>query len=807
MTGRGLRLPGTFTVSLLAGLTTWVSLLTWTGFSERPSGFLVPLFFACLLVAVVGMLLRSAHLHPLLVAPVQAAALLLWLNHLWAGDVSLAGWLPTGTSLNQVAVNLGHSMSVSQHYAAPVPKDVVAFYPAVILAGCATAVLVDLLACGLRRVPLAGLPLLAVYTAPLSILAGGVSWVKFAIGALCFLFLIAADETRRLTHWGRQLTSGLVQDSQVSTVSGQAVRASARKIGLTATGLAVVVPLLVPTLGAGLLAKSGNGPGDGNGAVSLSNPMVSLKRDLVQGQDENLVYVTTPDPDPSYLRIAVLDQFDGSAWRPSGRAIPVQQRSEGQMPPPPGLDPDVPRTEVPYSIRITPQFRSRWLPTPYPIASIKATGDWRYDTTTMDFISAADGQTTAGMHYRLRALHPSYNSRRLNNVGPPPVDLMAKYTKLPKDLPPSVQRLARQVTSRQTTDFSRAVRLQDWFRGDGGFTYSLAHASGDSMQQLARFLGHGPDSRTGYCQQFAGAMALMGRTLGIPSRVAVGFYQPQYVSGDTWVFSSHDLHAWPEMYFDGVGWVRFEPTPSPRVAGVPAYTVGPLSTVDPFHPQPTTPLPTGQNRFDQKPGVKTGVTSTQPTGHHAAGWNGPLTAVLVLLGVLLLASLPRLVRGWLRRRRWGTARTAPALAEAAWAELRDVALDLRLGWDDTVTPRVRARDLATAFGSPDDADFATSGQRSRGRRAAPKAAAALDRLVELVERARYARPGAREPVDEAVTRQVFEDVAVCARALRDGTTRGRRLVAGWAPVSLVVGGRRKRGASEGLRTFGLDHAT
>src|SRR6185312_1104805 len=114
-------------------------------------------------------------------------------------------------------------------------------FPALILAGACAALLVDFLACGLRRVPLAGLPLLAVYTAPLSILDHGVSWVKFAAGAVCFLLLLAAEESRRLAHWGRQLSSGLVFDSQASTVSSQAVRASARKIGLTATGLAVVV--------------------------------------------------------------------------------------------------------------------------------------------------------------------------------------------------------------------------------------------------------------------------------------------------------------------------------------------------------------------------------------------------------------------------------------------------------------------------------------------------------------------------------------------------------------------------------------
>ena len=63
-------------------------------------------------------------------------------------------------------------------------------------------------------------------------------------------------------------------------------------------------------------------------------------------------------------------------------------------------------------------------------------------------------------------------------------------------------------------------------------------------------------------------MALMGRSLGIPSRVAVGFLRPEQVGQDTYVYSSRDLHAWPEMYFGGIGWVRFEPTPQ-RAITVP----------------------------------------------------------------------------------------------------------------------------------------------------------------------------------------------------------------------------------------------
>ncbi len=783
-----LRWPSSATVSLLAALTTWAALLTWSGFSEAPGGFLVPLLGACVLVAVVGMLLRSAHAHPVLVVLAQLVVLLLWLDHAWAGAEAVGGWLPTARSLHGVAAALGHSMAVSQQYAAPVPRGVHGLYPALVLAGAAAAVLVDLLACGLRRVPLAGLPLLAIYTAPISILHGGVSWAKFALTALCFLLLLSADESRRLTHWGRQLSSDLLFDSQQSAVSGQAVRSSARKIGLTATALAVVVPLLVPTLGAGLLAGKQNGAGNGTGSVSLSNPMVSLRRDLVQGRDVNLVYVTTPEPDPSYLRIAVLDQFDGSAWLPGGRAIPGQQRADGPMPPPPGLDPSVPRTVVPYSVRIASAFQSRWLPAPYPVSWINASGDWRYDTTTMDYISTARDQTTAGMSYRLRALVPTISARRLAKANPPPVDLEAKYTKLPKDLPASVERLARRVTAHETTDYGRAARLQEWFQGDGGFTYSLQHASGDSMQQLARFLGTGPGSRIGYCQQFAGAMALMGRALGIPSRVVVGFLHPQYVSGNTWVFSSHDLHAWPEMYFEGTGWVRFEPTPAPRVTSVPGYSVPPVHTQTPQH-QPAQAAGSAHHRIDH-PNVKRGLAGNLAIGQQPPAWRFPVITVLAVLAALLLVAAPWALRTWRRRRRWRAAGTAPGLAEAAWSELRDAAVDLRLGWDDTVTPRVGARDLATHFG--------TVGE--------PGTTAALDRLVERVELARFARPARNgQRLQPGAVDEATGDVAACTQALGEGTTRGRRLLARWAPLSLVrplTGGPRL-----GAGRVGVDHAS
>src|SRR5690606_36499419 len=75
-----------------------------------------------------------------------------------------------------------------------------------------------------------------------------------------------------------------------------------------------------------------------------------------------------------------------------------------------------------------------------------------------------------------------------------------------------------------------------------------------------------PRHRRGDCEQFAASMALMARIIGIPSRVAMGYTPGSEVRPGEWVVRSRDAHAWPELYFQGTGWVRFEPTPA-GVAG------------------------------------------------------------------------------------------------------------------------------------------------------------------------------------------------------------------------------------------------
>ncbi|HEX6246676.1 MAG TPA: DUF3488 and transglutaminase-like domain-containing protein [Nocardioidaceae bacterium] len=770
--------------SFLAALTTWVALFAWAGFVADPSGYLAPTLGALLLVALSGSLLRSLRTPTVLVLLAQLAVLALWFTHRWVPAEAWGGWWPTSGSLAEAGALLRQGAAAAQSYPAPVPESVPEILPLLVASGALVGVLVDLLACGLRRVPVAGLPLLAVYTAPVSILDGGVPWWVFAAGAVGFLALLVTDQARSLSLWGRPVSrTGTFVDSGAGTLPGISLRTSARRIGLTATSLAVVAPLVVPTLSLSLLPGSGpGGAGDGD-QVSITNPMVGLRRDLARGRDVDLLTVQTENADPSYLRISVLDAFNGLTWKPSRRDIPSEQRAEGTLPDPPGLDGGIPRREVDLQITTEDAFDSAWLPTPYPVTSIDAPGDWRYDTDTFDFISAADGQTAGGLTYSLSALEVDASAEALLAGGASPEAIFTPNTEVPDDLPELVEELAREVTDGLGSKYEKAVQLQNWFRRDGDFSYSLNRGpTGNGNEDLVRFLTPGPEGRIGYCEQFAASMALMGRTLGIPSRVAVGFLEPQQVGQGRYVYSAWDLHAWPEMYFDGAGWVRFEPTPGTRAPSVPDYTTADVAAPEPSE-LPTTseaPLSPEQADRDRLQG------DAAPTGGEDGSSSGgtAVRTALVVLGLLALLLAPRLARAAVRRRRWSQALSAREAAEAGWRELRDTALDLRLGWDDTITLRTQARSLAAAFGPGRSKDVDEVARiRSRGAAANPDAAHALERVVRDVEQARYSRDTAGAHGRE--TDDVRADVELCADALYAGAMKKRRRSAVWLPASLV----------------------
>src|SRR5699024_1469363 len=108
---------------------------------------------------------------------------------------------------------------------------------------------------------------------------------------------------------------------------------------------------------------------------------------------------------------------------------------------------------------------------------------------------------------------------------------------------------------------------QAYFRGDD-FEYSLDAPEKASGDAISDFLS----DKKGYCVQFSSAMTIMARTMGIPARIGVGFAGGEEDDGGYDV-SMQDSHAWPELYFEGAGWVRFEPTPGGPAGDLPEWTL------------------------------------------------------------------------------------------------------------------------------------------------------------------------------------------------------------------------------------------
>ncbi|MEP6816046.1 MAG: DUF3488 and transglutaminase-like domain-containing protein [Marmoricola sp.] len=729
--------------AVLAATTGWLALLSWRGMAQHPFRFIGPLLLAAVLVALTGWLVRRATSRSWLALLAQLVILTIWLLHRVSHH-----WLPTTGSVRLLFRELGDGASAAQRYASPVSTLHPEFHTLLLVSGLGVLLAVDLICCGLHRASLAGLPLLLTITISASVLLQPVNWLVFLGTAFGWLALVAMQETTRLGSWGRG-TGG----STFTAVGGLSAR-----IAVCCGLIAVVFTGALSSTG----RNFGNfGQGDSAGSITVANPLLDLRRNLRETRDVPLVSLTTNDSNPSYLRLTVLDDFTGSSWQPSERDVQSTGQIRGQLPPPPGLDSAAEGPDHVWHLAVDAAFATTWLPLPYPSTRLDVGDSWRYDPDTLDVIGVGT-TTAAGMSYSATTFSPRVVPDKVRVARTAPASLRARMTALPSELPSVFLTTAQRITKSATNDFDRAVALQDWFRTRGGFAYSTDPAAGSGIGTLERFI---TTEKVGYCEQFSAAMAVMARSLHIPARVAVGFRSASRV-GDHYVFSSHDLHAWPELYFEGVGWTAFEPTPADRTGAPPAYTTQ-VAATDPGNTPSDTSSATAKPT-QAKPKVAPGgaLTGAKANQKHSYTW------LLVLLALLLLAAVlgtPRVLRATTSRRRWATAHTTEALADAAWTEVRATAVDLELGWSDQSTVRANGREVQ--------------------RVVVPtlEAREAIDEVVTFVELTRYARP---RKISRDYRDRVQRDVSTWQDAMFEAVDRRRARRARWWPRSVSESLRR-----------------
>ncbi len=147
----------------------------------------------------------------------------------------------------------------------------------------------------------------------------------------------------------------------------------------------------------------------------------------------------------------------------------------------------------------------------------------------------------------------------LNHLpGDIPFSLPQRYLQLPEKLDPRIPELARQITGSEPSPYRRAIAIERYLTTRYGYTLQLP--SQPPADPLADFLFH---RRRGHCEYFASSMAVLLRTIGIPSRIITGFRGAQFNQiNSTYIVRASDAHAWVEVYIPGAGWLTFDPTPT-----------------------------------------------------------------------------------------------------------------------------------------------------------------------------------------------------------------------------------------------------
>lgn len=840
-------------LALVGGCATMLTSLCLTPLFQLSSPWFGRAFFVVVVIVGIGMALRRLEIAgrrtPASVVVLVQLAWVAWIA-LRMADAStfVRSVVPTRASVAAFADQIDKAFSVMNQYAAPIPNDrniVVLTAVTVSLVG----VLVDLVTAGLRQGAWAGLPLLAVYAIPAAVLPAGLGVVAFLGPAIGYLLLLATEGSLRIRGWGAPIGLGVGRGKragrEAAAAAGSAAGSAApddavaldgavalsemglptrepapeptagrrgassredpdetvrvpllgstgRRVGFAALALAIAIPALVPDLTPRLPSSGGDGTGGGGRVIAVGDPVVDLNRDLRRGRNILLftftaVTATGKATTPDYLRTVVLDDFDGSSWKPSARTVPTQNSlaSSPSLPQAPGFVSLDDRPGNTYRFDMTTDYTSTWLPLAYPPSTVSVTGDWRYDSNTLDVVSAASGLTTAGITYTEQAVGVDTVGSRLRDAGPAPADIVTRLTALPSLPPGQVTTLVDSITNgHDGSKYDQALAIQDYFRTQ--FKYSLDREPGTGTAALVSFL----NDKSGYCEQFAATMALMGRIKGIPARVAIGFLPGEKQPDGSYTVRSHDAHAWPELYFSGTGWVRFEPTPATRTGNTPSWlnpanqdagNTGPTASVSASAPVDTSVATAGPTTL-----ADPGLDPTQVTGTDAptAWWKLPLGLAIALLVILLLLT-PALVRRSRRRRRLRGDAVPGRAAELAWIELLDSCRDLGVRLPSGASPRATARVLVDGPGRLGPGHTVSVLRGPAPTRAGgvldDDARGALNKLVHLVEQARYSG----RPLSSTATSDVGELVARVISSVRAPMARGRRARAILMPASLA----------------------
>ncbi|MCH8900442.1 MAG: transglutaminase domain-containing protein [Acidobacteria bacterium] len=555
-----------------------------------------------------------------------------------------------------------------------------------------------------------------------------------------FVFLVAAttlavglDEHDRGA--GRMARPG----HHPSAVGGAPVSAGA--LGLLvltvvgAIGVSSALASQVPTDG-NLTWRTGGSLTTGYYGGVTYNPYVSIHRGLVSQSGAELFTARLDgavDPTDVYYRLITLDTYDDGKWYAAeGQLLPAsdgvfEDRDSGYAGP-----------TVPVNAALTIHaLRQGWLPAPYAVTGVGGEEAASFRIRTSDVsVRFSGNRTYNGMEYAIAADVPVTDSRAIvtdENGRLSPLFAVAaeeqetvpeadptvvhrelpdaeRYVQLPDGLDPRIGAKADELTDRFTTAFEKGLALEYWFRESGGFVYSLDVdvEAGHGPDVVARWL-FDPDStdyRRGFCEDFATSMGVMARSIGIPTRVVLGFTPGEVTENGDVLVTDRNGHSWVELWIPSQGWMRFDPTPRGDGINPAAYrTIAAqlgfdvafyLGQVPELPPEPQAADVPNPGLGAQLEPIRTPIPRPAGAANTGGGlaFNWPTAAVILALAAGIIGVVPALK--WARHRA-RMRRLAHGDVSAAWEEVVARLADLDHAVDAAATPHEVASTVDTAL--------------------------------------------------------------------------------------------------------------
>lgn len=622
---------------------------------------------------------------------------------------------------------LGESVREAVDYAATTvaPAEVTLEFLSLLTLGLLALFLVaEHIAVSWRAAASAGLLLLLPWM-PAVILQHRVSATMLLVAIGCWLFVLGL--TKRITVTDRSAAPG---PALISTVAALALVLVAAPTALGGNGWG-----MIPRIAA---------PAEFDTATRL-NLELDLRNSLTSGSDQTIMYYVTSGDRPDVLRLYSLTEFDGAKWSREDPLPSNRPASSGVLWPEQVSD-WANRDTVRLNMQILALAETN-LPVP-PVPRAVDVGDsWSYVSALDEIVTEGNG--TQNLQYSVVADLRYFKAADLQGMQiTPEDDALAGVGEQYLEISPAidlerVSALAQDLTADATSRYDQALAVQTYLRNSLEFTYDTS-VQPSGVDTVSTFL----DQKRGYCVQFATTMVVMMRSLGVPTRLAVGFLPGDRMGDGAYEVHGADAHAWPEIFFPNVGWVRFEPTPSAQTGATPNYANP--NAID---------IPVPQSVIDQAQGGSQRPTEDTPNTQGMPAPSGGTSADAdiawpVVAGVIALAVLLLAVGAWLLLRRRRALAQAGEGPEAVFTWLHEH-LPEDLAWPRSATPSEAGR-------------FVVEGMEHLGAPLSADVHEALETIVVKVSDHRYAPDGT--DATDAELRALAETVVGAVREATEETT-------------------------------------